>query len=260
MLISVLLLLPIAAGGLALTYLIEKDGPFLWRLAAGTVIGSALYGTLAFVIGCFAGLTVAAPVAMVLTLAIPIRAVYGLEDFITTRHLDNMAKVMLATGLIVAYGYLMEFFMAWRSGNKFEWYMTMNRLRGPYWPVYWSVMLCNVLLPQLLWSRRVRRSTLALFLLALVINTGMWLERYLIVVVSLSRDFMPSAWGMYRGTVWDYATFIGTLGFFVFMMLLFIRFLPAISIFEMRTLLPEAGVKEATKEGAGWKDGHPSTA
>jgi Ni/Fe-hydrogenase subunit HybB-like protein len=198
--------------------------------------------------------------AMVLTLAIPLRRFYGLEDFITTRHLDNMAKVMLATGLIVAYGYLTEFFMAWRSGNKFEWYMTMNRLRGPYWPVYWGVLLCNVLLPQLLWSRRVRRSTLALFLLALVVNTGMWLERYMIVVVSLTRDFMPSAWGTYRGTVWDYAVFIGTLGFFVFMMLLFIRFLPAISIFEMRTLLPEAEVKKDAKEGVRWQEDHPSTA
>ncbi|MCG3163090.1 MAG: hypothetical protein JMDDDDMK_04468 [Acidobacteria bacterium] len=197
--------------------------------------------------------------AMVLTLAIPLRKFYGLEDFITTRHLDNMAKVMLATGLIVAYGYLMEFFMAWRSGNKFEWYMTMNRLRGPYWPVYWGVLLCNVALPQLLWSRRLRRSALALFLLSLVINTGMWLERYLIVVVSLARDFMPSAWGMYRGTVWDYAVFIGTLGFFVFMMFLFIRFLPAISIFEMRTLLPEAEVKGEAKEGVKWKEGQPST-
>ncbi len=198
--------------------------------------------------------------AMVLTLAIPLRRFYGLEDFITTRHLDNMAKVMLATGMIVAYGYLMEFFMAWRSGNKFEWYMTMNRLRGPYWPVYWGVLLCNVLLPQLLWSRRVRRSALALFLLSLVINTGMWLERYLIVVVSLARDFMPSAWGMYRGTIWDYAVFIGTLGFFVFMMFLFIRFLPAISISEMRTLLPEAEVKEGAKEGVRWEGSRPSTA
>jgi len=198
--------------------------------------------------------------AMVLTLAIPLRRYYGLEDFITTRHLDNMAKVMLATGLIVAYGYVMEFFMAWRSGNKFEWYMTMNRVSGPYWPVYLSVLLCNVFLPQLLWLRRVRRSSLALFLLALVINTGMWLERYMIVVVSLSRDFMPSAWGTYRGTIWDYTVFIGTLGFFFFMMLLFIRFLPAISIFEMRTLLPEAEVGGERKEGVGWKESHPSTA
>jgi Ni/Fe-hydrogenase subunit HybB-like protein len=198
--------------------------------------------------------------AMVLTLAIPLRKFYGLEDFITTRHLDNMGKVMLATGMIVAYGYLMEFFMAWRSGNKFEWYMTLNRVRGPYWPVYWSVLLCNVFLPQMLWSRRVRRSTLALFLISLVINTGMWLERYLIVVVSLHRDFMPSAWGMYRATVWDYAVFIGTIGFFTFMMFLFIRFLPAISIFEMRTLLPEAEVKEEVKGGEPWKETRPSTA
>lgn len=182
--------------------------------------------------------------AMVLTIAIPLRWYYGLEDFITMRHLENCGKVMLATGLIVAYGYMSEIFLSWYSKDKFEWFMTLNRMTGPYWMVFWSVMVCNVFVPQLLWARRIRRSVTALFILALVVNLGMWLERYLIVVTSLHRGFLPSSWGMYSGTVWDYAIFVGTIGFFVSMLFLFVRFLPAISISEMRTLLPEAEVKE----------------
>lgn len=182
--------------------------------------------------------------AMVLTIAIPLRWYYGLEDFITMRHLENCGKVMLATGLIVAYGYMSEIFLSWYSKDKFEWFMTLNRMTGPYWMVFWSVMVCNVFVPQLLWARRIRRSVTALFILALVVNLGMWLERYLIVITSLHRGFLPSSWGMYSGTVWDYAIFVGTIGFFVSMLFLFVRFLPAISISEMRTLLPEAEVKE----------------
>jgi molybdopterin-containing oxidoreductase family membrane subunit len=181
--------------------------------------------------------------AMVLTLAIPLRKFYHLEDFITARHLDNMGKIMLATGLIVAYGYAMELFMAWRTGNKFEWYMTINRMRGPYWPMYWTLILGNVVIPQLLWMKRIRRSTLALFLIALVVNVGMWVERYVIIITSLHRDYLPSSWGMYSGTRWDYAVFLGTIGLFVTLVLLFIRLLPSISIFEMRTLLPQAKVE-----------------
>jgi Ni/Fe-hydrogenase subunit HybB-like protein len=177
--------------------------------------------------------------AMVLTLAIPLRAVYGLEDFITMRHLENMAKVMLATGLIVAYGYCMEFFMAYYSGNPFETALAMNRLIGPYRHVYYALILCNIVVPQLLWFRRVRTHVLGLFLLSLVINAGMWLERFVIVVVSLSRDFMPSAWGMYRPTFWDWSTFVGTIGLFVALVFLFIRFLPVISIAEMRELVAD---------------------
>jgi len=175
--------------------------------------------------------------AMVLTLAIPIRAVYGLEDFITMRHLDNMAKVMLATGWIVAYGYIQETFFSFYSGDPYERFMMMNRMLGPYAHYYWLLVLCNILLPQALWSRRVRLSIPGLFLVSLVVNTGMWLERYIIVVTSLHRDFLPSSWGMYSGTFWDVATFIGTLGFFTTMLLLFIRFLPVIAIFEMRQLV-----------------------
>jgi molybdopterin-containing oxidoreductase family membrane subunit len=178
--------------------------------------------------------------AMVLTLAIPLRVFYGLQDFITLKHLQNMGKIMLATGLIVAYGYAIEAFSAWYSGNRYEYYLAVNRLFGPYAAIYWSLILCNILVPQALWSRRVRSSPLALFVVAMFINVGMWLERYVIVVISLSRDNLPSSWGLYSGTAWDYATFFGSIGLFLVLFLLFIRVLPMISIFEMRTLVPAA--------------------
>ncbi len=184
--------------------------------------------------------------AMVLTIAIPLRAVYRLEDFVTLRHLQNMAKILLATGLIVGYGYLMEAFMSWYSGSPYEKYMMWNRLTGPYWPVFWGLMLCNIVTPQFLWFKKVRTSPLVLWVIAVIVNVGMWLERFVIVVTSLHRDFLPSSWGMYSPTKYDWATYIGTLGFFVALFFLFIRFLPMISIFEMRTLVPEAEkVKEA---------------
>jgi len=175
--------------------------------------------------------------AMVLTLAIPLRAAYGLHDFITARHLDNMAKVMLATGLMVGYGYLMEAFYGWYSANQFEWYMTVNRAFGPYAPMYGALIACNGLAPQALWFPAVRRSPVALFVLALIVNLGMWYERYVIVVTSLHRDYLPSAWGMYAGTRYDWAIYIGTIGLFLALLFLFIRVLPVISIFELRELV-----------------------
>ncbi len=188
--------------------------------------------------------------AMVITIAIPLRAYYGLEDFVTVRHLDNMARVMLATGLIVAYGYMMETFMAWYSGSGFETFMIWNRFTGPYAFQYWSLILCNVALPQTLWFKRLRTNIPFLFAMSIVVSVGMWLERYIIIVVSLSRDFLPSSWGMYTGTIWDWGTFLGTIGLFATLLFLFVRFLPAISIFEMRTLVPGAAVKEEEKEVA----------
>jgi Ni/Fe-hydrogenase subunit HybB-like protein len=186
--------------------------------------------------------------AMVLTLAIPIRAAYGLKDFITNRHLENMAKVMLTTGLIVAYGYGMEAFAAWYSGNPYERFMYWNRLTGPYWPAFTALIATNIALPQLLWLKRVRRNVPLLFVISLVVNTGMWLERFVIVVTSLHRDYLPSSWGMYYPTMWDWFTYVGTLGLFLTMLFLFLRFLPMISIFEMRTLLPEAKVGNEGQE------------
>jgi molybdopterin-containing oxidoreductase family membrane subunit len=178
--------------------------------------------------------------AMVLVLAIPLRACYGLEDFITARHLQNMAKIMLATGLMVGYGYAIEAFMAWYSDNIFEQYAQVNRMFGPYAAAYWALIACNVLIPQLLWVKKVRSNVPALFVIALVVLVGMWLERYVIVITSLHRDFLPSSWGMYAPTGWDWATFLGTIGLFFCLLFLFIRFLPVIAISEMQTLLPEA--------------------
>ncbi len=174
--------------------------------------------------------------AMVMTLAIPLRKFYGLEDFITHRHLNNMAKIMLATGLIVAYGYAMETFMAWYGGNKFERFAFYNRAFGPYCFFYWMLILCNIAIPQLLWFRRFRDNVAILFVISLIVNMGMWLERFVIVVTSLHRDFLPSSWGMYYPTKWDWATFVGTIGLFFALLFLFIRVLPMISIFEMREL------------------------
>ena len=181
--------------------------------------------------------------AMVLMLAIPIRKIYGLEDFITQRHLENSAKVMLATGLIVAYGYIIEAFMGWYSGNRYDAFLMWNRLHGPYRFFYYSLWACNIFIPQVLWIRKLRSSPGWLFLISAIVLSGMWLERFIIVVVSLHRDFLTSSFGMYYPTRWDWMTFVGTIGMFLCAMFLFVRILPMISIFELRTLLPEAEVK-----------------
>ena len=182
--------------------------------------------------------------AMVLTLLIPARAIYGLHDFITDRHLDNMAKVMLVSGLIVFYGYIMEAFFGFYSANQFESYMVYNRMTGPYAPIYWLLVFCNGVVPQVLWIKSVRRHPVQLFIVTLFVGLGMWLERFIIIVTSLHRDFMPSSWGMFYPTVWDIAFFVGTIGLFLTLFYLFIRVLPMISIFEMRELLPGAHPKK----------------
>ncbi|HEV3261899.1 MAG TPA: NrfD/PsrC family molybdoenzyme membrane anchor subunit [Gemmataceae bacterium] len=187
--------------------------------------------------------------AMVLVLAIPLRQFYGLEKFITQRHLQNSAKIMLATGLMVAYGYAIEAFMAWYSNNPYEQYTQMNRATGPYAPVYWGLLACNVLIPQVLWLKPMRSRPLVLFFVALIILLGMWLERYMIIITSLHRDYLPSSWGMYSGTIWDWATYLGTLGLFFCLLFLFLRFLPMISISEMRALLPEAEIRPEAAQG-----------
>jgi molybdopterin-containing oxidoreductase family membrane subunit len=182
--------------------------------------------------------------AMVLTLAIPLRAIYGLQDFITLRHLQNMAKIVLATGMIVVYGYAMEAFFAWYSANPYEESMLWNRMHGPYWWAYWCLLACNAVTPQFLWFKKVRSNVYALFVIALIVNVGMWLERFVIVVTSLSRDYLPSSWDTYAPTKWDWGLYIGTFGLFLSLLFLFIRFLPMISIFEMRTLVPSARDEE----------------
>jgi molybdopterin-containing oxidoreductase family membrane subunit len=151
-----------------------------------------------------------------------------------------MAKVLLATGLIVAYGYLMEAFMAWYGNSPYEKFVLLrNRPWGPYAHTYWMMMTCNVAIPQLLWSARVRLNVPLLWAISIAVNIGMWLERYVIIITSLHRDFLPSSWSMYHGTIWDYATFYGTIGLFLSLLFLFIRFLPVISITEMRELVYE---------------------
>ncbi len=182
--------------------------------------------------------------AMVLVLAIPLREVYGLQGLITSRHLQNSAKIMLATGLIVAYSYILETFTAWYSGNVFEGAAIWNRMVGPYAPSYWALIFCNLIAPQALWFKRVRSSVPLLFLVSLTVLVGMWLERFMIIISSLAQDFLPSSWRIFEATRWDWATYIGTIGLFLFLFFLFIRLLPMISIFEVRTLLPEAKVQE----------------
>jgi len=182
--------------------------------------------------------------AMVMTLAVPLRKYYGLEDFITMRHIHNMTKVMLATGMIVAYGYANEAFFAWYSANPYEGYMMLNRMTGPYAVFYWSLIAINAAMIQLFWFRKVRDNVTLLFILSLFVNLGMWLERFIIIVTSLHRDFLPSSWDMYYPTRWDFAMFAGTIGLFFSLFFLFVRFLPAIAIFEMRTIVPEAKLKE----------------
>jgi Ni/Fe-hydrogenase subunit HybB-like protein len=182
--------------------------------------------------------------AMVLTLAIPIRKFYHMEDLVTLRHLDNMAKVMLATGSIVAYGYAMEVFMSWYSASHWEFFMMWNRMFGPMGWAYWVLILTNIAIPQAtLWSRKLRVNVTWLFLLSLIINTGMWFERFVIVVTSLYREYLPSSWGTYRATKWDYMIYVGTMGFFTFLFFLFVRFLPMIPMSEIRMMLPQTKIK-----------------
>lgn len=184
--------------------------------------------------------------AMVITLVVPTRKLCRMQDFITLRHLDSMGKVMLATGLIVAYGYATEAFMAWYSAAEYEMDMMYFRaVDGPYSHVYMMLIIFNVLIPQLLWFPKLRTNPAMLWVLSIVVNIGMWLERYVIVVTSLARDFMPSAWDSYGGTFWDYTLYIGTIGLFLTMVFLFIRVLPFISISEMRMLWREES--EASK-------------
>ncbi len=188
--------------------------------------------------------------AMVLILCIPLRIVYNLKDLITDTHLIYMGKVMLATGMIVVYGYAMEGFFAWYSAAPYEQFMMANRMwNGPYWWSYWLLILCNGVSIQFLWIKRFRESAFWLFIISLVVSVGMWLERFVIIVTSLHRDFLPSSWGMYSPTIFDLSMFLGTIGLFFALIFLFVRMLPVISIFEVRTLLPQAEVAHGALHG-----------
>jgi molybdopterin-containing oxidoreductase family membrane subunit len=175
--------------------------------------------------------------AMVLTLAIPLRAYYRLKDFVTLHHLDMMAKLLLVTGWIVIFGYSTEFFIAWYSGNLYEMSTFWNRATSWYAFHFWGMIFCNVVVVQTLWSRRLRRNVVFLWIVSILINFGMWYERFVIVVTSLSQPYLPSIWRLYQPTFWDWLTYAGTFGLFLTGMFLFMRLLPSISISEMRELI-----------------------
>ncbi len=177
--------------------------------------------------------------AMVLTIALPLRSYYKLENLITVRHLDVIGKVLLASGLVVTYGYFMENFIAWYNGDLYERYHAVHQALGEYSLAFWVMTAINVGSIQTLWFKRVRRSPIALFALAIVINIGMWLERYVIVFTAPARDFLPSSWGLMYGNHNDVMMLAGSLAFFTVLLLLFIRFLPAISIYEVEELVHE---------------------
>jgi molybdopterin-containing oxidoreductase family membrane subunit len=191
--------------------------------------------------------------AMVMTLAIIARRIYHLEDLITVNHLDNMSKIMLLTGMMVGYAYGMEFFVAWYSGNEYEQFAFINRAFGPYWWAYWIMLSCNVLVPQVFWSRRFRRSIPVMFVASILINVGMWFERF-VIVMTLHRDFLPSSWGYYKPTWVDVGTLVGSLGLFFTLFLLFLRFLPMIAMAEVKNIMPQANPHpEPEATGAGEK-------
>jgi molybdopterin-containing oxidoreductase family membrane subunit len=172
--------------------------------------------------------------AMVLILAIPLRRAFGMEKLITMRHLDNAAKLMLATGMVVVYGYAIEAFNAYYSGVEFERYMIFNRMFGPHWPFFWALIFCNFVAIQPLWFRRVRQSPLALFIISIIVSVGMWLERFVIIVVSLTRDYLVSSWADYISTFWDWSLYLGSFGLFATLFFLFIRVLPSVATTEAK--------------------------
>jgi len=178
--------------------------------------------------------------AMVSTLAIVTRKIYGLENYITINHLENMNKIMLVTGMMVGYAYGCEFFIAWYSGNMYERFAFINRAFGPYAWAYWTMITCNVLVPQIFWIRKWRRSIPVIFTASILINIGMWFERFVIIVSSLSRDFLPSSWDYYRPSLFDVGIFVGSFGLFFTLFLLFLRFVPIIAISEVKGILPQA--------------------
>ncbi len=180
--------------------------------------------------------------AMVLALAIPARQFFGLRDVITLRHIENMCKVMLATGLIVGYGYSCEFFTAWYSGQHYERFVFLNRALGPYQWAFGIMMFCNVLSPQILWSKKMRKNLWVVMFVALSVTVGMWFERFVIIVTSLTRDFLPSSWWVYKPTYIDICMLAGSFGLFFTLFLLFCRYLPVVAMAEVKSIMPQAHI------------------
>lgn len=187
--------------------------------------------------------------AMVMTLLIICREVMGLKDYIRMVHLENMSKVILVTGMMVGYAYSTEFFIAWYSGNAYERFCFMNRAFGPYWWAYWTMATCNVLSPQIFWFKRFRRSIPVLFVISIFVNIGMWFERYVIIVTSLHRDFLPASWGYYTPTFVDLGILIGSFGLFFTLFLLFCRVLPSIAMAEVKTVMDHSGAGKGAHHG-----------
>jgi Ni/Fe-hydrogenase subunit HybB-like protein len=176
---------------------------------------------------------------MVLTLLIPVRVIYNLKDVVTARHLDNMCKIILATGSMVGLAYITEFFIAWYGQNPYEYFTFVNRAFGPYWWAYWTMFLCNVISPQLFWFKIFRSNTILMWIVTIFVNIGMWFERFVIVVTSLSRDFLPSSWGYFSPTWVDIGMFIGSFGLFFTLFLLFVRYLPVVAISEVKGVMSQ---------------------
>ena len=187
---------------------------------------------------------------MVLTLMLPLRSIYGLHDLITQYHIDCMCKIILATGSMVGYAYAIEFFIAWYGANDFESFAFINRAFGPYAWAYWIMITCNVISPQLFWFRRIRENPALVWIICIFVNIGMWFERFVIVVTSLSRDFLPSSWGYYSPTLTDIMTYVGTFGIFTFLFLLFLRFLPLMAMAEIKAVTPQADPHHNPKGGS----------
>ena len=189
--------------------------------------------------------------AMVLTLIIPARSVFKLHHIITAKHLENCAKLILVTGLLVTYGYILEWFIAWYSGSPYEIWTYFHALPlGPGCGVFWTAMVCNVLTPHLFWSRRLRTNVWVLWFAALLVNVGMWSERFMIIVQSLQQEYLPSMWAGYSPSWVDIGILVGTVGFFSFLFLLFLRYLPLISLSEMKELRHELVTEESSAEAA----------
>mgnify|MGYP005839682577 FL=1 len=179
--------------------------------------------------------------AMVVTMLVPARQLFGFKNLVTIRHLDNMNKVILATGSIVGYAYGIEFFIAWYSGNGYEQFTFINRAMGPYAWAYWTMVTCNALVPQVFWFKKCRTNLVIMMIVAILVNVGMWFERFVIIVTSLSRDFLPSSWGMYKPTWVEIATMAGSFGLFMMLFLLFCRYLPMVAMAEIRGVMAQEG-------------------
>ena len=175
---------------------------------------------------------------MVVTLMVLVREGYPkIKQYVTINHMEVMNKVIMATGMMVGYAYASEFFTAWYSGQKYEQFIFVNRAFGPYWWAYWTMVSCNVFIPQLFWFKRVRRSIPVMFVISIFVNIGMWFERFVIIVTSLHRDFIPAHWGMYKFTIYDYCFVAGSFGLFLFLFLLFLRVLPMVAMSEVKPVL-----------------------